>query len=195
MFVAPSAATSTIRARIANACAVEGRRDHRSSTSRSSSLNVTVAVGRPARPIGHLHHHAMTGPTRPTHRKFRLRQDLPTQDTRSSLGGPFRAALRSSSASISFGAGCGVVVGRTSALAESPSRPRPHAVERPTRITGYTPETWPIRHNALMYVLSSIAYAATGDRGASLSRIECWARKGRVRVCPAVDEHGGDGPR
>ena len=34
----------------------------------------------------------MTGPTRPTHRKFRLRQDLPTQDTRTVVIRPYALA-------------------------------------------------------------------------------------------------------
>ncbi len=47
VFVSPPAAAKTIRQRNANACALFGRRAHRSSVSRSSSLNTTRAVGRP----------------------------------------------------------------------------------------------------------------------------------------------------
>ena len=48
----PSAAPSTIRARIASPAAVVGRRHHRPSTSRCSSLTMSGASGRPRRPAG-----------------------------------------------------------------------------------------------------------------------------------------------
>jgi hypothetical protein len=47
VFEPPSAHANTIRHRNANACAVVGRRAHRSSVSRSSSLNTTTAAGVP----------------------------------------------------------------------------------------------------------------------------------------------------
>ena len=49
--VAPVALSSTIRQRRASACALVGRRDHRSSVARSSSVSTTCTVGLPRRDI------------------------------------------------------------------------------------------------------------------------------------------------
>jgi hypothetical protein len=49
VFDNPSAQASTIFARMANACALVARRDQRASCSRSTSVNVSCAFGRPGR--------------------------------------------------------------------------------------------------------------------------------------------------
>src|SRR4051794_27226565 len=49
--VSPAAQPSTIRDRNASACALDGRRAHRSSASRSASVTTSSAFGRPVRAI------------------------------------------------------------------------------------------------------------------------------------------------
>ena len=50
-FVIPSAASNTIRARCAIECGDFGRRDHRTSTARSSSDTINGCRGRPRSPM------------------------------------------------------------------------------------------------------------------------------------------------